>query len=388
MPKPRLNDIGSIWKTIRELDVNAIRHEAERDVAIACAGDPLALAHADWLLRGGPNRYPLEANPLRLIPLDTVGERLRDIAAADLLIVTLDATAILGGADLAGLESLVTAERPRQILLLLGEPAGRLPAWVGDLDRRTATVFDPRAAGAAGTAAAAVLDALPADLHLAAARHMPGLRPVLARRLIAEVSLSNGVVAVASGVPSLVPVLGIPIAAADSIVLTKNQGLMVYRLALAYGARPEFQRRMAEIAPVVGAAVVWRQVAGGLVGLIPGYGIVPKTVVAYAGTYIVGRTAERWYETGLVSEDELRRITADATAKAKAIAADLSAQARRTTAKAGSRARERQTKASTLGNAAGARARQALGGARARTTRALRRRKGADAGPSGPGQSE
>ena len=104
---------------------------------------------------------------------------------------------------------------------------------------------------------------------------------------------------IASGLPSLVPVLNIPIAAADTVVLTKNQAMMVYRLALAFGAPPEFQRRMIEITPVIGAAVMWRQVAGGLVGLIPGYGIVPKTAVAFAGTWVTGRAAELYYSTGL-----------------------------------------------------------------------------------------
>ncbi len=155
-----------------------------------------------------------------------------------------------------------------------------------------------------------MLEALPAGRQLAAARRLPGLRPHYARRLTAEVSLSNGAFALASGVPSLVPVLGVPITAADTVVLTKNQALMVYRLALAFGAPPEFQRRMMEITPVIGAAVVWRQVAGGLVGLVPGYGILPKTAVAFAGTYITGRAAELWYATGLVSKDDLRRISA------------------------------------------------------------------------------
>ena len=119
--------------------------------------------------------------------------------------------------------------------------------------------------------------------------------------------------------PSLVPILGIPISAADTVVLTKNQALMVYRLALAFGAPPEFQSRMIEITPVIGAAVVWRQVAGGLVGLVPGYGILPKTAVAYAGTYITGRAAELWYATGLVSKADLRRFRAEATARARGV---------------------------------------------------------------------
>ena len=201
--------------------------------------------------------------------------------------------------------------------MTFGERSRDAAPWLDRLDRRQTTFVEPRAADAAERLAAAVLAALPAELHLSAARRLPGLRPTFARRLTGEVSLSNAAFTLASGVPSLVPILGIPISAADTVVLTKNQALMVYRLALAFGAPPEFQRRMMEITPVIGAAVVWRQVAGGLVGLVPGYGILPKTAVAYAGTYITGRAAELWYETGLVSKADLRRFRGEATAKAR-----------------------------------------------------------------------
>jgi uncharacterized protein (DUF697 family) len=133
---------------------------------------------------------------------------------------------------------------------------------------------------------------------------------------------------VASGLPSLVPVLNIPIAAADTAVLTKNQAMMVYRLALAFGAPAEFQKRMIEITPVIGAAVMWRQVAGGLVGLIPGYGIVPKTAVAFAGTWVTGRAAELYYSTGFVSKDDLRRFSEEAMARAKSMAGEMGRRAR------------------------------------------------------------
>ena len=152
--------------------------------------------------------------------------------------------------------------------------------------------------------------------------------------------------------PSLVPILGIPISAADTVVLTKNQALMVYRLALAFGAPPEFQSRMLEITPVIGAAVVWRQVAGGLVGLVPGYGILPKTAVAYAGTYITGRAAELWYATGLVSKADLRRFRAEATAKARGVTEQMTRQAREARGKAGrGGARRHQRPEKTIGRA-------------------------------------
>lgn len=334
-----MSDFGSIWKTVREVDVLAIRREAEPDVIVACVGDPAALEHVRRLLLGGPDRYGQQLTALALIGLDQVRERATLIGGADLLIVALDAAATLKATEIAGLDDLAAVRSQTRLLVVFGEPSLDAAPWLGRLDQRRTAFVHPRSADAGDRLGAAVSDALPTGLRLAAARRLPGLRPVYARRLTGEVSFSNAAFVLASGVPSLVPILGVPISAADTVVLTKNQALMVYRLALAYGAPPEFQRRMMEITPVVGAAVVWRQVAGGLVGLIPGYGILPKTAVAFAGTYITGRAAALWYETGLVSKADLRRISAEATAKAREMTAQTAGQARETRKKAGRRAR-------------------------------------------------
>ncbi len=322
------SDFGSIWKTIREMDVLAIRHEAERDVVLACAGDREALALVHGLLLTGPDQFPSPFAALGLVPLDQVQARERLIADADLLIVALHADVALDTAEVAGLERLETLSPRRRLLVLVGDPAAPARSVLRRVDEGKTLVLRPRAADAADQLAAAVLDALPAASRLAAARRLPGLRPYYARHLTGEVSLSNGAFALASGLPSLVPVLGIPIAAADTLVLTKNQALMVYRLALAFGAPADFQKRMLEITPVIGAAVMWRQVAGGLVGLIPGYGIVPKTAVAYGGTWIVGRAAELYYASGFVSKEDLRRFSDEAMAKAKAMGGEMARRAR------------------------------------------------------------
>ncbi len=300
---------------------------------------------------------------------------------ADLLVLALDARGALSEAEVDGLRTLAGAPRPRQVVLLIGEGAAaleagswpglgvdggadgavpNLAAWGPYLDQRLAQAVDPGAHGAGMKLCGAVLDALPHDLRLAAARRLPGLRPLYAARLTGEVSVSNAAVALASGVPGIVPILGIPLAAADTLILTKNQVMMVYRLALACGAEPDFQKRMIEITPVIGGAVVWRQIAGALVGLVPGYGIVPKTAVAFGGTYIVGLAATRWYETGLLTDEERRRITAEAATRAKEAATAMAVQAK----SAGEKAR-------SAGGQAGAQARSAAHGVaeRARTTR-------------------
>ena len=74
VPKPQWSDFGAVWKTIREVDINAIRHEAERGQAIVCVGQPAALWWVDRFLRDGPNRYPLGPDHLALVPLAEAGE--------------------------------------------------------------------------------------------------------------------------------------------------------------------------------------------------------------------------------------------------------------------------------------------------------------------------
>jgi uncharacterized protein (DUF697 family) len=335
MAKPSLSDFGSVWKTIREVDVSAVRREAERAPGIVCVGDRAALEHVARLLREGPDRYGPQPSPLVPIALHEVRSRLRAIASADLLIVALDIAALPTDAEIEGLRSLLSVGRPARMLAVLGQTGRPLPPWIGGLGARSYTFVDPRAAAAPEHLARAVLDALPAGQHLAAARRLPGLRSLVARRLTIEVSLTNGALAVASGLPSVIIALGLPVAAADTLIMTKNQALMVYRLALAHGAPPEFQHRMIEITPVIGGAVLWRQVAAGLVGLIPGYGVLPKTAVAYAGTYITGRVAELWYQRGAVGKDDLQRIRAEAAERAKAASAKIVARARRAAARRG-----------------------------------------------------
>ena len=381
MARLQWSDFGSIWKTIREVDIGAVRAEAEQPVTVAVIGQQAALRHADRLLRDGPNRYPLPPDQPYFLPLAEARKYLEYVKTADLLVLALDAHGTMTEAEVAGLRALSEAPRPRQLVFLLGPGAAALNAgswpgaegapgtdgatadlttWGPYLDQRLALAIDPGAHGAGMKLCGAVLDALPHESRLAAARRLPGLRPLYASRLTTEVSVSNAAVALASGVPSIVPILGIPLAAADTIILTKNQVMMVYRLALACGAEPDFQKRMIEITPVVGGAVVWRQIAGALVGLVPGYGIVPKTAVAFGGTYVVGLAATRWYETGLLTDEERRRITSEAAGKAREAATAMVAQAK----VAGDKAR-------SAGDRAGEQAKNAAQSVaeRARTTR-------------------
>jgi len=339
---PKWSDFGNIWTTLRELDVNAIREEAERPLTIACVGHNAALDEIDRLLRQGPDRYPITgANPLELIPLARAAERAGSLGGTDMLLFGVDASTPLTSPEADSFNRLEALTIPFLVVLINGD---RLPVSEAALSpairSRTLALTDSAALDAADRLASALLDRLPAELHLAAARRLPGLRGIYARDLIGNVAFTNATYALASGLPEQIPVISIPFAAADIVVLTKNQALLVYRLALAYGAPPDFQSRIREVLPVIGGAFLWRQAARSLIGLIPIWGLLPKVAIAYAGTYTTGVAAWRWYESGeLVSSDQLRRISQEAIAIGQARAAELIARARAVRDQAAARTR-------------------------------------------------
>jgi hypothetical protein len=75
---------------------------------------------------------------------------------------------------------------------------------------------------------------------------------------------------------------------------------------------------------VLGSGFFFRQVARGLVGFIPGWGILPKIAIAYAGTYLVGQGVTVWLRDGQkLTGRELERFYSEALTRGKKWAASL-----------------------------------------------------------------
>jgi uncharacterized protein (DUF697 family) len=111
----------------------------------------------------------------------------------------------------------------------------------------------------------------------------------------------NGQFALASNLPALVPVVGgILAAGADTIVLTKNQLMMLYKLAAIHGRDLDNRFRIyQEMIPIVGAGLFWRTVARDLAAMMPfAAGAVPKVAIAFAGTMAAGMAAHLYYHEG------------------------------------------------------------------------------------------
>lgn len=141
------------------------------------------------------------------------------------------------------------------------------------------------------------------ELQLSLARHIYPFRAPVVNDIIKTVSKENALFSLATAVPSILPFISLPWAvgefASDTAFLTMNQVRMAFQIAGASDRNIGYREQRAEMASLVAGAFGWRAIARELVGHIPlGGGLIPKAAVAYAGTYVVGLSLERYYRIG------------------------------------------------------------------------------------------
>ena len=307
-----LGSIASVWNTIRELNVGEIRQQAEHPWTLALLGEVGPRTTVAEVLRGTPGRFQAASrDALLLFDLLLPRDRQNELVNVGAVILVLDGNRPLPPEAASSADKLAMIRQPRVVAIIGRE---RMPQTVDGREADLAgakVVFLPDLTPQAvrDRLIPALVEALPEGDRLAAGRRMPGLRDSIAQTLIGEASFSNATYALTSSLPELIPLLNLPLNAADMLVLTKNQALLTYKLGLTYGAPLDFQGQMREIMPVIGGGFVWRQIARQLVGLIPGFGMLPKVAVAYAGTYAVGHSAALWYGKGeVLSQSALRQL--------------------------------------------------------------------------------
>jgi uncharacterized protein (DUF697 family) len=108
-------------------------------------------------------------------------------------------------------------------------------------------------------------------------------------------------------VPSVIPIFGsLATVGADFFVLTKNQLLLIFKIAAIHGEEIHDSTRIfREMVPVVGAGFFWRTVAREAAAMVPMMGgAVPKVAIAYTGTMAIGRAADFYYTTGVKPSKE------------------------------------------------------------------------------------
>jgi len=312
-------DLRKVIEQLRELDVGPLRAAAETPPHVVVLGAATKM-RADVMsgLQRGPGGPLPSQSRLEALDWPALPENLAPLRDADLVLLLPSAAAATRTVEQELIARL--QERKAAVVVILGP--GVEDGWFGAPTVR----FDAtQPESFAHHLALGLAATMPLDHWPTLGRHLPGLRDSLAERLIATTAQNNAIYSLSTGLAEVIPIFDIPFNVADMIVLTKNQALMAYKVALLYGLPGEPQQALAELASVVGSGFLWRQVARQLVGLVPIWGIIPKTAVAYAGTYVTGEAVRVWCASGRrLERGALNQLYRQAGIQGKALAQRLS----------------------------------------------------------------
>lgn len=268
-----------VWSIIRELSLDDIREQAERPPAL------LLLSN--------------------------------DYAAAERIAANLTGLEFSGFVTIRRLDDPVSDAHDFDAVVLF-DPEGR---------PESKQLLDRVSAGKDGPAAVAFLSSDPSDPRaqrlarvtlvkqsgdrvVSLGRHLPAFRTAAIKQVNDETSLANAQFALISNVPSVIPLFGsLATVGADFFLLTKNQLLLIFKVAAIHGEDIHDSNRIfREMVPVVGAGFFWRTIAREAAAMVPMMGgAVPKVAIAYTGTMAIGRAADFYYTTGAKPSKEMMK---------------------------------------------------------------------------------
>jgi uncharacterized protein (DUF697 family) len=293
--------LNRLWRILRETDLEAIRRGAESRFQVLVAADDLADAEQLARLIGESAETPAssgasgERHPW-LLTIDAsmaapvIGRE--SFCAALLVSRTADLSPSLGSIRDD------QAARGVPIVVVVIGAAGKTAAIVRPGEHQRVVATPDLNAGALDAVGNAVLTAVQPELRLGLGRQFSGLRTLLFTMLIDETARANASYAFTTGIAEIIPVLNVAMNIGDVVILTKNQLIMSYKIALVAGKSGTPRHLMGEIFGVLGAGLLFRQIARQLVGLIPVVGVAPKVAVAYGGTWAIGRAVVLWATAG------------------------------------------------------------------------------------------
>ncbi len=319
--------IGGILDVLREVDVRPVRAAAEAGFTLAfISRDDMMAQHLAMLMYRGDRSHDLPriGTSIALPFADRMAAEHVDIA----VIVTRESDHNSDEIDLV--QRLVRAKVPVLVCYIeeVNNPAlgtrlrtQWLPAEVILLPLSNDNTLNEAEAIDRLVKAIRKLNAVD-DLSLG--RHLPAFRETVARSLIDDTAFANAAYTTGTGILEINPIATVPLNVADFVILTKNQAIMAYKIALAMGLNADFKTVMPQLAAVIGSGFVLRQAARQLVGLIPGFGILPKIAVSWAGTYATGEVVYRFCTTGeKISSGAVKQIYEGALKRGRQIAESL-----------------------------------------------------------------
>jgi len=303
----RLFGLGKyFWDALREINPSELRTELERPITVGMFGRPGSGRHTLARALLGRDTPELAGRDISINDVDSAA-----VAAAgslDFAVLLLDATEpdwsderrIAGRLNATGVPFFVIATHADE-LTLPQQAAAAIRAQFPSHPPELTAVVDPRDAEATRAKLVARLLKTVPGLRIGLAYRFPLLRRAVSEDLIREAGLVNAQFALLSSLPALVPILGWVLGGmADILVLTKNQAMLVFKLAAIHGRDIDDKMGiLKEIMPVVGGAFVWRTAARTAVGLAPApIAALPRAAIAFMGTYVVGQAARYYFERG------------------------------------------------------------------------------------------
>lgn len=318
--------LPDVWRIVRELDLESIRGEAEARFRLVVLSDSRADAEEVAILLSGDDA----AHPWLEVRTPPELEVTSDDRATITVVLALTPAA-LSPAMAAAFERLSRAGVPVATAVLGSGRAADAVTRAGETTRVLVPALDESGMATLGEA---MVRAVPALQRLALARQLPPLREAVFDLLIDDTAKANATYSFTTAMAEQVPVLGVPLNLADIVVLTKNQLLMGYRIALGAGKSGRARDVIGEVVGVVGGGFLFRQAARSLIGLIPVAGVVPKVAIAYTGTWAIGRAVVVWATQGKrMSAAAMGRLSRDAAGRGRAFAKGLIGRRRSARAK-------------------------------------------------------
>jgi uncharacterized protein (DUF697 family) len=307
--------LANLWRVISDVDLERIRASARTPFELLVVAEDETLGAR---VRTGLGAVPGGAvHPYVVV---TSPDAVRSRATTPLVVVLASASPDLSVAMKGADEHCLRAGWPR-VTVIVGTDAADAGARRVAEQARVAVVD---VMNAPRELLVALMSQVEGDARLAVAAALPVFRQVVAEAIVDETAKANASFAVTTGLAETIPVLTAPLNLGDMIVLTKNQLIMGYKITLAAGRNDDPRSMISESLGVVGGGFMFRQLARQLVGLIPVAGLVPKVVIAYAGTYAMGRALTAWALGGVeVTADSLSRYTAEGLDRGKLLASQL-----------------------------------------------------------------
>jgi len=264
--------IGTVRNTIsvlREVSITELREEAEREPTVLVIGPDEAAARelAGVLVGPDAHRQP----------------RCSSLFAKVELLESYDAVVVFDPNGTGRAEELKRQARR--------EGPSRIFTYKGS---------NPTDAAELESVRSAIVRRLP-ERAPAFGRFYPAFRNAAVKAVIDESARANAEFAFVSNIPAVIPLVGgLAAAGADFLVLTKNQVMLVLKIAAIYRQDlSSYPKILRELAPVVGAGFFWRTIAREMAAFLPfAAGTVPKVAIAYSGTVVAGRAAEFYFRVG------------------------------------------------------------------------------------------